>query len=402
MTGTSSVAVIGGGIAGSAAAIALVKAGIAATIYEARPSGADSTGIMLTLGVNGLDALHALDAEHVVADLGFATPGITLRNHAGRHLGFTSSGSDLVAGRSSRNLQRDQLAGVLLAEAERRGVNIERGKRLVGLQEDQTGVTVQFADGSTARAAAVIGADGVYSRVRQLIDPNAPAPVYSGLITTGGYARGVPVQAAPGEYEMIFGRRAFFGYAAAPDGEVWWFVNLPRRPEPARGEVQAVPTKDWREELARVFAGDAGPVLALIEATEHFAPMTPIHSMPSVPRWHSDRAVLVGDAAHAPSPTSGQGASLAIEDAVVLALALRDHGHPARAWAQFESVRRPRVERIVRAAARVNNSKAPGAFGRLIRDAVLPVILRLTANSRADQETYGHHVAWTDPAATGG
>lgn len=402
MTTISSVAVIGGGIAGAATAIALTKAGIEATIYEARPASTDTTGIMLTLGVNGIDALAALDAEHLVADLGFATPGITLRNHAGKRLGSTSTGADVVPGRTSRNLRRADLARVLLAEAERRGVRVERGRRLVGLEEDRDGVAAGFADGSTARAGALIGADGVYSRVRQLIDPNAPAPLYSGLITTGGYARGVPVDLPPGVQEMIFGRRAFFGYAAAPDGEIWWFVNLPRRTEPARGELQAVAGDRWRQEFARVFAGDAGPALELIEATPDFAPMTPIHSMSSVPRWHAGRCVLVGDAAHAPSPTSGQGASLAIEDAVVLAQALRDSAEPGAAWTAFETVRRPRVEKIVRAAARVNNSKAPTAFGRAVRDVMLPVILRLTANSRADQETYGHHLEWTAGAATGG
>lgn len=168
--------------------------------------------------------------------------------------------------------------------------------------------------------------------------------------------------------------------------------------------------------VAVIGGGIAGAATAIaltkagIEATRPGAdrgdtrlrPDDPMHSMPSVPRRHTDRCVLVGDAAHAPSPTSGQGASLAIEDAVVLAQTLRDSAGPGEAWAAFETVRRPRVEKIVRAAARVNNSKAPSGFGRAMRDVLLPVILRLTANSRADQETYGHHLEWTAGAATGG
>src|SRR5690606_40176945 len=64
------------------------------------------------------------------------------------------------------------------------------------------------------------------------IYPEAPRPAYAGLLTTGGYASAVEVDANPGGYEMIFGRRAFFGYAVAPDGEIWWFVNLPEPKEP--------------------------------------------------------------------------------------------------------------------------------------------------------------------------
>ena len=107
---------------------------------------------------------------------------------------------------------------------------------------------------------------------------------------------------------------------------------------------------------------------------------------------------MIGDAAHAPSPTSGQGASLAIEDGVVLAKCLRDL--PAtEALARFEALRRPRVERIVKAAARINNSKAAGPVGARLRDAMLPWILKLTATGKAHRETYGYRIEWEPGAA---
>src|SRR5699024_3487445 len=124
------------------------------------------------------------------------------------------TGAEVVPGLVSRTLRRSDLAEALLAEAQRRGVAVEHGKQLVGVREDPAGVTAEFADGSTARAGVLVGADGVYSTLRTQLDPGAPAPLYSGLITTGGYVRGVPVDVPPGEYEMIFGRRAFFGHAA--------------------------------------------------------------------------------------------------------------------------------------------------------------------------------------------
>jgi 2-polyprenyl-6-methoxyphenol hydroxylase-like FAD-dependent oxidoreductase len=128
-------------------------------------------------------------------------------------------------------------------------------------------------------------------------------------------------------------------------------------------------------------------------------PMSPIHTIPHLPAWHSGRMIVIGDAAHAPSPTSGQGASLAIEDAVILARYLRDQPSPRAAFAQFEAVRRPRAERIIKWAARINNSKAAGPVGRRFRDAMLPLILTMTADSKALKQAYDYHIDW-DIAAT--
>lgn len=386
--------VIGGGIAGPSTAIALQKAGIEPMLFEARQQGGDSDGIMLTLATNGIDALQAMGADASVLELGFGTPGITLRGHTGKRLGANQIGSGRPGRPVSRTMRRADLSAALRAEAISRSVPIEWGKRLVGAEELDGGVRATFADGSTAEADILVGADGVHSTVRSIIDPAAPKPTYSGLITTGGYARVPGIPAADRGYEMIFGKRAFFGYGTAPDGETWWFVNIPRRREPVRGELEAIPESDWRSSFAQLYADDAGPALELIGATSHFPPLTPIHTLARLPRWSRGRMVLLGDAAHAPSPTSGQGASLSIEDAVVLATSLRDTDTATNAFARFESTRRPRVEKIVAAAARINNSKAPGPVGRLFRDLVLPGILRMTADSAANREIYDHHLSW--------
>lgn len=122
--------------------------------------------------------------------------------------------------------------------------------------------------------------------------------------------------------------------------------------------------------------------------------------MPPLRLWHAGRIMAIGDAAHAPTPTSGQGASLAVEDAVVLAKCLRDLPNALTAFRRFESERRPRVERIVKWAARLNRSKAPGPLGRALRDATLPLALRKTADSTALRRTFDYHIAWdTTPSA---
>jgi FAD-dependent urate hydroxylase len=399
MTTTRTALVIGGGIAGPATAIALQKAGIEATVYEAHPGTAEATGAWLTLASNGIDALRVLGADAPALAAGFPTPNITLRSTTGKRLGDARTGATLADGTTSHTLKRADLYRGLREQALARGIRIEHGRRLVEAHETASGVRAVFADGSEATGDVLIGCDGVHSAVRRIIDPAAPAPAYTGLLGTGGYARGVAVEASAGSFEMIFGRRAFFGYVVAPDGEVWWFSNVPRRPEPAAAELRATSEQRRRELLLELHACDAGPAIPLIEATPEIGPVSAMHLIPHLPKWHAGRMVVVGDAAHAPSPTSGQGASLAIEDAVVLATCLRDVREPRAAFARFEAARRPRVERIIKWAARMNNGKAAGPVARVIRDATLPAILRLTADSKAQREIAEHHIEWDAVAA---
>jgi 2-polyprenyl-6-methoxyphenol hydroxylase-like FAD-dependent oxidoreductase len=103
--------------------------------------------------------------------------------------------------------------------------------------------------------------------------------------------------------------------------------------------------------------------------------------------------VLIGDAAHAASPTSGQGASLAIEDAIVLGQCLRDIPDRDAAFAAFEQLRRPRVERVVAWAARMNQTKIPGRFGRVLRDAVMPLILKTVAK-KSQSWLFDYQINW--------
>lgn len=395
MTRPRTALIIGGGIAGPAAAMALQKAGIDPVIYEARSGPADGAGSFFTLAPNGADALHAIDADTPAMTAGFRTPAIILRSGTGKYLGSTPTAP--ADSRPSQTLKRADLYQALHEEAARRGVPIEHGKCLVGAKQAGDEVHAMFADGSQATGDLLIGCDGVHSVLRQIIDPAAPASSYTGLINTGGYASGVSVDTPPGTYEMIFGKQAFFGYVVAPSREVWWFANVPRRVEPARGEVEAIPSDQWRRQLLQLYAADAGPAVSLIEATPGLLAVSPIHTMPHLPVWHAGRMIVIGDAAHAPSPSSGQGASLSIEDAVVLAQCLRDLPGHEPAFTRFETLRRPRAEKIIKAAARINNSKAAGPAASRVRDAILPLILKAAANSKQAMRPFDHHIDWNTP-----
>jgi 2-polyprenyl-6-methoxyphenol hydroxylase-like FAD-dependent oxidoreductase len=389
---------IGGGIAGPAAAMALQKAGIDSVVYEAHPTTAAGIGQFLTLATNGVDALRTLGAAGPAIAAGFPTTATVLWSGTGKRLGAAQVSLALPDGTTGHTMKRADLYAAIREQAVGRGIRIEHGKRLVAAEQVAGGVRARFADGSEATGDVLIGCDGVHSTVRRLIDPRAPAPTYAGLLNLGGYVRGVPVEAEPGTYHMIFGRRAFFGYALAPDGEVWWFANVPQPAEPARGALAGTGTEEWRRRLRELFAADAGPATRLIQATPHELSASPIHTMPHLPTWHTERILVIGDAAHAPSPSSGQGASLSIEDAVQLGKCLRDLPPAQRAFAAFEQARRPRVERIIKQAARVNSNKAATGAARVFRDLLLPLFLRLLTNSKQAQELYAYHIDWGTPA----
>ena len=393
---------IGCGIGGPVAAMALQRAGIDAVIYEAHQRPADFAGSFLNVASNGLDALRALDAHrHVLSD-GFPTPRMVMWSGTGKRLGEVANGLTLPDGTTSITIKRGLLHRALRDEALRRGVRIEAGKRLVGVDSQANGVVAHFEDGSDARGDFLIGIDGLHSRVRQIVDAGAPEPRYTGLLSLGGVARNLQIAPTPNVYHMMFGKRAFFGYSARPSGEIYWFANVSRVEEPTRQELSAITPDAWKRQLLELFADDAGPAARIIESAGGEVGAYPIHDLPSVPRWHSGRIALAGDAAHATSPSSGQGASLAIEDAIVLAKCLRDVPDRDAAFAAYTQLRRARVEKIVKYSARIGRAKTAGPVGRLMRDLVMPFALRLFAHSTAHAWMYTYHINWSERIETSG
>ncbi|GLX97326.1 NAD(P)/FAD-dependent oxidoreductase [Herbidospora sp. NBRC 101105] len=380
---TKDALIIGGGIAGPVTAMALRKAGLGVRLFEAYDRGSDGVGAFLTLARNGLEALKVLDLHDLVAHLGMDTPEGVMVNAKGRELA--------VIPQPSRTLRRGDLYRALRDEAVRRGVSVEYGKRLTDAASVGGGVQARFEDGTTADGALLIGADGLWSRTRTIIDPAAPRPRHLGLLNTGGFAEGVRVPGRPGVSHFVFGRRCFFGYLVHPDGGVWWFANPASPKEPTAADLAAVTPSA----LMELFRDDAGPMRDIIAATPHVMPAWNTYDLPTVPNWSNSRMVIVGDAAHATSPSSGQGASMAIEDAVVLARCLRDHDvHDA--FAVYERLRRARVERIVAQGKRNGDGKAPGPVGAYLRDLFLPVVLRQVAKRGSLSWMYDHRIAWDE------
>ncbi|MEV0233793.1 NAD(P)/FAD-dependent oxidoreductase [Nonomuraea sp. NPDC050786] len=376
--------IIGCGIAGPVTAMALREVGVDAEIFEAYGQGAEDVGSFLNVASNGLAALRVLGAHHKVLSHAIPTPRMVMWSGSGKRLGDVANGLRLDDGTVSHTVLRSDLYGAMRDEAARRGIQVTYGKRLVSYDESADRVTARFEDGTEATGDLLIACDGVHSRTRTILDPQAPAASYSGLYSCGGIVEDAGFTGEPGVYNMVFGKRAFFGYTVAETGETWWFANVPRR----LGDVP----EDWKPVLVRAFEDDANFSAELIRRSDVHPPL-PIHDLPTVPVWHRGRVLLTGDAAHATSPSAGQGASLAIEDAVVLARCLRDSGSHTEAFERFEAERRPRAERVVAYSRTISNSKAAGPVTRVFRDLMLPLFLKKSASQESLAWMYRYQVS---------
>ncbi|MFJ3959144.1 FAD-dependent monooxygenase [Arthrobacter sp. NPDC090010] len=393
--------IIGAGIAGPVLAVALSKVGIDATLYERDAPDQDRLGAWISFQANGMDALRAVGLAAPVEELGYPMDDISFINGKGKHLGRMPMAARRPDGQVSLLMPRAELYRALADQARAHGVRVEYGKEFVTAEATADGVTARFADGSVAMGDFLVGADGIHSRVRTTIDPDAAVPRYVPVLNTGGYIPGFTVEARQREFLMQFGTKCFFAWMPTPDGGTVWFANPPMKHEPAKGVLSGMSDAQWRGWLHELMDGDAGPAAAIIDAAP--GPLTgwTTYDMPVVKRWHdgAGRMVLIGDAAHATAPSAGQGAAMSLEDAVVLAQCLRDCPDAAAAFAHYELLRRERVERIVKHGHRSSNQKAAGPVARLLRDAMLPMIFRRAERDGGESMMWlqGHHLDFDSP-----
>jgi 2-polyprenyl-6-methoxyphenol hydroxylase-like FAD-dependent oxidoreductase len=250
----------------------------------------------------------------------------------------------------------DRLDGVhrvslLQALAERlAGDGVNLGRRCVGVDERRSVVELHFADGGSAAADVVVGADGVHSVLR----PHVAGEVRGRFSGTVGYRGLVPVEAIPSlpdptPLQFWAGPGRHLLHYAIDGGRTINFLAVVRIPEWTN--------EAWMEECAvsdavEAFAGWHPAVTEMVGAT-NVGTRWALHELESLERWHTDRAVLIGDAAHAMVPHQGQGANQTIEDAIALAdcLATDDRAAALRRYAERRCKRTARVQRWSRRAA---------------------------------------------------
>jgi 2-polyprenyl-6-methoxyphenol hydroxylase-like FAD-dependent oxidoreductase len=345
------------------AALALHKAGLDAAVFEAHPDGAEDIGAFLTLASNGMRALAQVDASDAVTAIGFPLSTMRVLDGSGAelaHMPLGEAGDPLLR---YRCLRRGELNAALQAAAARRGISVRHGARLASVEDGPGAVTARFTDGSTATGDLLIGADGLSSTVRRPIAP-AAQPCYAGEQVFYGYTAGATPAGEPERITMVRGSAAAFGYTVSPAGETYWFARVAGEPL-AANEIADGTSARWRELLVSLLRKDATPAADIVAATGDRIMVTNATEMPLGTPWRSRRALLIGDAAHAASPATGQGASMALEDAVVLAKALRDAPDTDTALALYEALRRPRVEHNITVSGQISRGgTSPSRTGR--------------------------------------
>jgi salicylate hydroxylase len=334
--------VVGGGIGGTAAAVALARAGIDVRVYE-QAQRLTEVGAGVSLAPNGLRVLERLGVGEGIRRLGARHTSAELRLSDGqpaRHEAHQFA----RAGRNVGIHRADLLA--LLAEQLPPGT-VRTGHRCTHFSQDAGSATAGFGNGATATADVVIGADGIHSVLqRYVVEP--AEPVFSGVVAYRGlvpHLEGYPA----GTMRMWVGESRHFLVFPVRVGELLNYVGF----VPSRASVP----ESWSAPgdaaaLAAHFAGwdpVIGEIIAAITGPGGSGFQWGVYDRAPLSRWGSGRLTLLGDAAHPMLPHLGQGVNQALEDAVVLATLLAACASPAdvpAALAAYGDLRRDRTARV--------------------------------------------------------
>ncbi|MGW3462112.1 FAD-dependent monooxygenase [Streptomyces olivaceoviridis] len=342
--GERSAIVVGGGIGGLAAGVALVRSGWQVKVLE-RAATFGEVGAGLSLWPNGVRALNALGVGDQVREHALVETQAGIRNKSGRWLSRTDTQELARRFGPVVMIHRARLLDILRTALPAGALCRDSRVTGVALHGQRAEVEVEHGKG-VCQADLLIAADGIGSTVRQSLWPHAPAPRYAGYTTwrlvidtaqrlpTGGesWGRGERVGIAP----LADGRTYLFCVANAPEGE--------RSPGNELAEIR------------RRFGRWHDPIPQLLAAADEEVVMRhDIYALPPLAGFVTGRAALLGDAAHAMTPNLGQGANQALEDAVTLAALLDAHPRVESALAAYDRHRRPRTQLIARRSHRIGS-----------------------------------------------
>lgn len=332
------ILVIGGGIGGLTAAIALRRRGFEVTVIERDPDwSVYGVGIIQQANVVRAMADLGLLDEYLAAGVGFDAVEIFAPD--GTQVGRVPTPRLVEGYPANVGIGRPALHKVLGDRTIAAGANVRLGVTASTIDDDGNGVSVSFSDGTSGRYDLIVAADGVYSQTRELIMPDAPPPRFSGqAVWRYNFERPVTLDALQvyngpmGAGLVPISERLMYLYVTTPEPE------NPRYPREGLAGVM-------REKLA----GCAPAIRDLAEAItdDDGVVYRPLEGMMLYGDWHVGRVVLLGDAVHATTPHLGQGAGMAIEDSIVLAEELSRHDDPESAFRAYRDRRFERCRYIV-------------------------------------------------------
>jgi 2-polyprenyl-6-methoxyphenol hydroxylase-like FAD-dependent oxidoreductase len=337
------VSIIGGGIGGLAAACALQRRGIEVTLFERNPELRE-IGAGLTLWSNGVQVLRHLGLADALAAVSARLTRFECWSWRGKRLGSLRLDSiERRAGAPSVGIHRADLLRLLAGTVDTESIHVHA--HCIGFGQEQGPVIARFADGHEQQADLLVGADGLYSVIREQLLGKQP-PRYSGYTCWRGVALFEDSRVSPGISSETWGRGRRFGMLPIGNGRVYWYatLNCPAGEQDREGERKA--------RLSGLFGDWRGPIGRLIEATEEQAILrNDLFDRRPVRHWGRGRVTLLGDAAHPPTPNLGQGACQALEDALVLAGCLSDQREPVAALRAYEARRWKRSAAIIKQSA---------------------------------------------------
>ncbi len=343
------IALIGAGIGGMTAAVALRRAGIAVTVFEQAPELGE-VGAGLTVTPNATRALAGLGLESDMAGLADATPHVgTLHWRTGERLGYIPRGEAEYLrryGAITRHVHRADLHDVLVRAFKPTPDTLRLGHQLVSIEQTADAVSVAFANGVEESFDVVIGCDGLKSVVRDQLFPTEP-PVFTGYVSWRGLAQrsGAPHVSLDPHFASYAGNNKMFARYPVRHGTLINFVGMAKRSDideeswTARADV---------EEVLAEFSDWHCDVVDIIKATPPDGCFRwALHSRKPLDSWVVGRVTLLGDAAHPTTPFLGMGAAMSIEDGVVLSRCIADSGADwAAALARYQQARLTRANGV--------------------------------------------------------
>jgi len=376
MTGPLDILIVGGGIAGCSAAIALANRGHRIRLVEKQAVWKfQSSGIFVY--ANGLVSLEELGLLDGILAAGFAIPG-------GRNAYYDHTGKPIVEtvyptaaeGRipAILGIKRAELHRVMAGRVADLGIPMRLGTTVTALSEVSDKTTATFSDGTTSTHDLVIAADGVNSSMRQMIGVTKK-PRYTGFgVWRSVHPRPVDLRVKV----MMMGPGKRFGIMPISDDKLYTFGTL------AEPKGKHFPHEDWPDLMRAKFAEFKGPATPYLEELSHGSEIlfTAVQEVVLPLPWHRGRVVLIGDAAHASTPFMGQGGAMAMQDALVLADAIDRNPGLEEALTAFGQARLPVCQFVQDVSRAVGDAGAREHAGQLdARDAEL----RLTAQTNVDQ-----------------
>ncbi|MBD2256880.1 FAD-dependent urate hydroxylase HpxO [Pseudanabaena sp. FACHB-2040] len=337
------VIVIGAGIGGLTAGIALQQAGFEVEVYD-RVRDLRPVGAGISLWSNGVKVLNRLGLGQQIAQIGGRMDRMQYLTKTGELL----NDIDLLplieaVGQRPYPVARADLQAMLMGAY---GGEVKLGHRCVAIEEDEKGITAIFENGHRATGDLLVAADGIHSILREHVLGRKVEPQYGGYINWNGLVPASPDLAPANDWVIYVGDHQRASLMPVAGDRFYFFFDVPL-PKGTPGHPET-----HKADLAQYFAGWAEPVQRLIERLDPATIARPeIHDVGPIDRMVRGRVALLGDAAHATCPDLGQGGCQAMEDGLVLAQYLMTTNVGLDyALARYEKDRKDRTTAVVQKA----------------------------------------------------